>query len=194
MAAGSVAWWTGSSRNVSKYRLNRAKKRVQVHTHARSMNTYTSYYYDRISSFRGCLQGSCWVLVFFSYRYKRIRDLRIRVRKKIKKKIEPYKSKRVEIRRKRILEKKRNRNVHAHTVVYKYLSIHVCIPYGVHPAIELVVFDETIENNWYNGSSSVLIYYTYMALYTIHNANEWEKPRLDEMCNARVHFARGPHE
>lgn len=56
----------------------------------------------------------------------------------------------------------------------------------------LVVFDEAIENNRHNGSSSVLIYYTYMALYTIHNANEWKRPELDEMWNARVHFAWGP--
>lgn len=67
-------------------------------------------------------------------------------------------------------------------------------PIAYIPQTDLVVFDETIENNWHNGFSSVLIYYTYMALYTIHNANEWEKPRLDEMCNARVHFVRGPHE
>lgn len=34
------------------------------------------------------------------------------------------------------------------------------------PPTGLVVFDEAIENNRHNGSSTVLIYYTYMALYT----------------------------
>lgn len=65
-------------------------------------------------------------------------------------------------------------------------------PVACTPPTGLVVFDEAIENNRHNGSSSVLIYYTYMALYTIHNASEWESPRLDETWNARVHFAWGP--
>mgnify|MGYP004576063849 CR=1 FL=1 len=65
--------------------------------------------------------------------------------------------------------------------VYRHacqLSACMCAcPVACTPPTGLVVFDETIENNRDNGSSSILIYYTYMALYTIHDASEWERDR-----------------